>query len=624
MRVLAIGLGGAGARIVDTLYGQDLSGAIHCMAALAVDFDVDTLSRLKSLPPNARIHFPPIDPTTPYDVQTTIDIEEVMTQIQQVDTIEIDSILLFAGLGGSMVDAALLIIPELRKSFIEPIFAVVTLPCSGEGKKRSAKAADDIGKIKPLVDAVILFDNDTWYRRIKDELAITDEKVAKKEIPKRLAKKILTQPLNRKEYIHGLLNTHIARQMGLLLHAGEFSEAGVEVGEVVLDAGEVLNTLVGMGLVAIGYAAETLPSGYLKFLDRWRPASYFIQNSQHKASRIVSLAKKAIYEEVSVPCDLTSAEKALVLIAGPSQELSMRGFQTVRKWIDRSICGLEMRSGDYPIANTRYVGIIIMLSGMRNIPRLDELAQLREEYRVELAQEGKRTSEEELPGSTGTPVPSPVEEIGAPEAPRPVSAAAKVRDGMITVPGAKRSAKAARSAPLFEGLNMSIGKVRGGGETQGREGGVPTEITRKTVVKGGQAPKDTVFGLKDVRIERRGQARAAEGTGAVGVPRAARPKEDALGAKEVRFAPVDRAKDAMFTTKELSVKGKSSRPADSSLLTPGKGKVPAAGQPRELEPGKRGIARIEGPLVGKPDEAKPGKKPRGRGKKDDEEIGWIH
>jgi cell division GTPase FtsZ len=621
MRVLAIGLGGAGARIVDVLYGQDLQGSIHCMSALAVDFDIDTLMRLKYLPSIGRIHFPPIDPTAPYDVETTIDIVEVMTQIQQVDTIEIDSILIFAGLGGSMVDAALLIIPELRKSFIEPIFAVVTLPCGGEGKKRSAKAADDIEKLKPLVDAVILFDNDTWYRRIKDELAITVEKVAKREIPKRLAKKILQQPLNRKEYIHNLLNTHLARQMGLILHAGEFSDEGVEVGEVVLDAGEVLNTLVGMGLVAIGYAAESLPSGYLKFLDRWRPASYFIQTSQNKASRIVSLAKKAIYEEVSVPCDLTSAEKALVLIAGPSQELSMRGFQTVRKWIDRSIAGLEMRSGDYPIQNTRYVGIIIMLSGMRNIPRLDELVQLREEYRIELEQDGQR-SEEELPGSAGKPEALPVEEVGTGEVPASAVTAREIKDRMITVPGAKRTQKAGRSAPLFEGLNMSTGKVRGGGDTQGREGGVPTEITRKTIVKGPQTPKDTVFGLKDIHFDR-GPGKAAEGASGVGVPRATRPREGALGAGDVRFSKVERARDGVFTSRDVQVKETGIRPIDTSLLTPRKGKVPASAQPRELDPGKRGIARID-PSTTEKQAGKPEKKPRGRGRKDDEGIGWIH
>ena len=621
MRVLAIGLGGAGARIVDTLYGQDLQGCIHCMAALAVDFDVDSLMRLKHLPSSAKIHFPPIDPTAPYDVQTTIDIEEVMTQIQHVDTIEIDSILLFAGLGGSMVDVAPLIIPELRKSFIEPIFAFMTLPCGGEGKKRSAKAADDIERLKPLVDAVILFDNDSWYRKIKGELAITDEKVAKREIPKRLAKKILSQPLNRPEYIHNLLNTRIARQMGLILHAGEFSEEGVEVGEVVLDAGEVLNTLVGMGFVAIGYAAESLPGPYLNFLNRWRPASYFIQNSQNKASRIVSLAKKAIYEEVSVPCDLTSAEKALVLIAGPSQELSMRGFQTVRKWIDRSIAGLEMRSGDYPIQNTRYVGIIVMLSGMQNIPRLDELVQLREEYRIEMEQEGQR-SEEELPGSAGKPEAIPVEEIGTGRIPSPVAVASEMKDRMITVPGTRKPQKAGKSAPLFEGLNMSLGKVQGGEETQGREGGVPTEITRKTVVRAGQAPKDTVFGLKDIRINR-GPGKSTEGAAGVGVSRATRPKEDALSAGDIRFSQVDKVRDVLFTSRDIQVKGTGVRPTDTSLLTPRKGKVPAAGLPKELDPGRRRIEVIDPSAAEKPAE-KPERKTRSRGKKDDEEIGWIH
>ncbi|MDD1662811.1 MAG: tubulin/FtsZ family protein [Methanomicrobiales archaeon] len=619
MRILAIGLGGAGARIVDTLYGQDLQGSIHCMSAIAVDFDADTLQRLKYLPTEGRIHFPPIDPTNPYDIGTTIDIEEVMTQIQKVDTIEIDSILVFAGLGGSMVDAALLIIPELRKSFIEPVFGVVTLPCSGEGKKRSAKAADDIERLKPLVDAVILFDNDTWYRKIKDELAITDEKVAKKEIPKRLAKKILSQPLNRKEYVYNILNTRIGRQMGLILHAGEFSEEGVEVGEVVLDAGEVLNTLVGMGYVAIGYAAENLPIGYLNFLNRWRPASYFIQSSQNRASRIVSLAKKAIYEEVSIPCDLTSADKALVLIAGPSQELSMRGFQTVRKWIDRSIAGLEMRSGDYPIPNTRYVGIIIMLSGMNNIPRLTELAQIREEYRVELEQDTGR-SEEELTGSEAAVGTAAVEQVGAPVPPVAAVMTEERKDGKISIPGSKKSPKAGRSAPLFEGLNMSVGRVRGVGDTQGREGGAPTEITRKTIVKAGQAPKDTVFGLKDIRVEQ-APGKAAEGSSGVGVPRATRPREGTLSPGDVR-AGKERAKDALFTSRNIQVKG-SAKPADSSLLTRGRGKVPAAGQPKELDPGRRGLEVIDPSAAGK-QSGKPGKKAGEKGKKDDEEIGWIH
>lgn len=122
----------------------------------------------------------------------------------------------------------------------------------------------------------------------------------------------------------------------------------------------------------------------------------FIQGSQEKAARIISLAKKAVYEDVSVPCDLTSADKALVLIAGPSAELSMKGFQTVRKWIDRSIAGLEMRSGDYPVKSTSFVGIIIVLSGLTNIPpRVEEIRDIRTEYQLECEEERLRGGEEE-------------------------------------------------------------------------------------------------------------------------------------------------------------------------------------------------------------------------------------
>jgi hypothetical protein len=169
---------------------------------------------------------------------------------------------------------------------------------------------------------------------------------------------------------------------------------------------------------------------------------------------------------------------------------------------------------------------------------------------------------------------------------------------------------------------MSIGKVRGVGETQGREGGLPADITRKTVVKAGQAPKDTVFGLKDIRMERQAE-RAAGGPSGTGVPRATRPREDALGPGEIRTGRKEKARETSFTTRDVQVRETGIRPIDTTLLTPGKGKVPAAGQPRELDPGKRRIQLIDPSTAGK-ETGKPEKKPRSRGRKDDEEIGWIH
>ncbi|WAI01902.1 tubulin/FtsZ family protein [Methanogenium organophilum] len=379
MRILAIGLGGAGTRIVDLLYNHDIKSRVGCVSAIAVDIDGNSLRQLSHIPDNARMHFPAIDPEIHFDVTSTINVEEVMTLIQKMDTFEIDSIMIFAGLGGSVIDAIPQLTEELRKSYIEPIFGVCVLPMRNEGKRRSSKAADDIKRINSVLDAVIVFDNETWFERLKAEY---DEYSMAKDGPSISAYKRKVFPENPRD-IYAILNEKIARQIGLLLRAGEFSETGVEAAEIVLDAGEVLNTLKGNGLVAIGYATEPLQSSFRDRFNQWRSDAYFSETSHKRATRIVTLAKRAVYEEISVPCDITSSDKALVLIAGPSQELSMKGFQTVRKWIDRSISGLEMRSGDYPVMNTRFVGIIIVLSGIGNIPRITELGEIRREYEYE-------------------------------------------------------------------------------------------------------------------------------------------------------------------------------------------------------------------------------------------------
>ena len=186
------------------------------------------------------------------------------------------------------------------------------------------------------------------------------------------------KPLPPAQATYRNLNEAIVRRIGLILRAGEFrADGGIDLAEVVLDSGEVLNTMKGMGFITIGYAVEKLPHDPLRFLSWLKPAGVFDEEQKKKASRIVELAKQAIYHEISTPCDLTSAHKALVLVAGPSQELSMKGFMTVRKWIDRSIAGLETRSGDYPVVNTKNVAIIVMLSGLENIPRITELKEIR-------------------------------------------------------------------------------------------------------------------------------------------------------------------------------------------------------------------------------------------------------
>jgi len=287
---------------------------------------------------------------------------------------------LCCGLGGSMAFVAPDLASFLKKSLLEPLFGICTLPRRSEGDICLAHAADQLDSLLEVLDGIIIFDNEAWSEKIPATIAPEPEKEID-AIAGRLLEKIRPEiPKKPIDAFHEGMDTLIARRMVLLLRAGEYSLRGPDdTPEVVLDAGEILNTIQGMGLVTVGYAREEMPPA--------RPLDHVLRSSPHtrsvdehhiKASRIVELAKRAVYQEISAETDLARVQKALVLITGPSHEMSMRGFMTVRKWLDRSIQGLELRSGDYPVRKSRYLGILVIFAGMDTLPCIDELHRAKE------------------------------------------------------------------------------------------------------------------------------------------------------------------------------------------------------------------------------------------------------
>lgn len=620
MRVLAIGLGGSGARIADHLYDHDQRSKVGCMNVVAIDTDANTLLQLRYLPDGVKIHFPSIDPDQHVDARTTIDIEEIMTRIQKLDTVEIDSIMVFGGLGGSMVDVISLIVPELRKSFIEPIFAVLTLPCLSEGKKKAAKAADDIDMIESHVDGIILFDNETWYRKIKE--ACGSEAADAKGMPFGISRKGSLSPDNPRD-VYRMLNERIARQVGLLLRAGEFNEEGIEAAEVVLDAGEILNTLGGNGMVAVGYASEMLPHTWFDMFDRWRSARFFFEGATQRAARIVSLAKQAVYEDISIPCDLTSADKALILIAGPSRELSFKGFQTVRKWIDRSIAGLEMRSGDYPVRNTKYVGIIVMLSGLYNIPRLEEIRALREEYLVEkeLAARKKARDAHQDDGmqvETGEMTASDTDSSSAAHG---VADPEEEKDEMITLTGITAADRKTKPNVVDDAIVLQAAKK----QKKGSHGiAIPKkaessqiDITGKAEGGARKAPKESALGVRDVNINLISPRQVPGEEGGVIVKSPPKAKDGIIDGDRVSVSPMRApVKEGIINGESVPVTAKGGAvreilgAGDQVRLRTGQGSAKeksfdkagrslerAKAQPREVDPARRRLT-----VIGEPEE----------------------
>jgi cell division GTPase FtsZ len=341
------------------------------------------LDKLTALPDSAKICFEPIDATLPGATMNSapmarIDIGEIMTRLQNREG-DPDAIVICCGLGGSMTDIVPSLIAALRASVTEPVFGLVTLPCTSEGERRAAKAADDIDAISPLLDGTILFDNETWEKKVAGRRDALVKELSQSSGFLGLGKN--APKLTPQEITQKLLNQNIVKRINLILKAGEFkADGGIDLAEVVMDSSEILNTMMGMGYITIGYAVENLHSSPRPFLSRLHKTNE-AEEQRKSAERIIELAKHAIYNEVSIPCDMTSAAKALVLVAGPSHEISMKGFMTVRKWIDRSIAGMETRSGDYPVTNNKYVAIIVMLSGIENIPRVNEIKEIRDRLR---------------------------------------------------------------------------------------------------------------------------------------------------------------------------------------------------------------------------------------------------
>ena len=340
MRILAIGLGGAGGRLADTLLRMDRAGRVRCVEASAIDTDAAALRQLQAIPEEHRLYYPPVGPEA-------IDLEQVLFHLRRQDASGVDALLLCLGAGGETAALAPAFAETLRASFSEPVIALAALPQRSEGQRIAAAASSALDGLRAATDAVLLFDNETFAGR--RDAGSRDPSPA----------------------LYAALNAEAARRVGLLLRAGEY---GGEVGQLVVDAGEVLGTLVGQGFAAVGYAFEPLHEHWLTRL-LGRPVPFLSRPDPYDgAARIVELAKKACYEEVSVPFDLTSVEKALLLVAGPSRELSMKGFSTVQRWLDRTIAGFELRSGDYPV-DSRRVGVVVVMAGLRNVPRVTELRE---------------------------------------------------------------------------------------------------------------------------------------------------------------------------------------------------------------------------------------------------------
>ncbi len=268
------------------------------------------------------------------------EIDKILTAIDLAGTGEIDIFLIVAGLGGGTGSGtAPIVVKHIKRIFNEPVYVLGVLPTEAEGGVYLLNSARSLKTLSRYADSLIIVDNSAFLK-----------------------------PGESLQDAYNWINSEIVKRFGLLARSGEVGTGGV-VGEMVVDASEINQTMTGMEICTIGYASEELPkAGFLK-----RAFAGDNKIDQRKSARIVSLVTRAAKTRLLLPCDFRSVRRALIVVAGPPDELSRDGTESAREWLARNIAGGEVRGGDFPVPNSKYMAAVVLLAGVTGVHRIDAL-----------------------------------------------------------------------------------------------------------------------------------------------------------------------------------------------------------------------------------------------------------
>ena len=362
MRVFFIGFGQAGGKLVDMFLAQDRKLGSTSFRGIVINTARTDLMGIKNIPMEDRLligqtmvkgHGVGTDNVTGAKVAAD-EIDTIISAIDRRGTHDIDAFVVCAGLGGGTGSGGSPVLcRHLKRIYREPVYAVGIIPAPEEGRLYSLNGES----VKSA------------YERLNEE---------------------------------------IVRRFGVLFRAGEVGKYGV--GEMVVDSSEIINTLRGGGISSVGYAiSEAIPvakgggkpsskkdsnggllSSILGKKEKKAEPHVDIASGEDKSAKIIGLVRRAMLGRLTLPCDYSTAERALVLVAGPPTELDRKGVEKSKSWVEENIAGVEVRGGDYPV-DSGYVAAVVLLASIGDAPRIRELMELAKEAKEEVVRSRERS-----------------------------------------------------------------------------------------------------------------------------------------------------------------------------------------------------------------------------------------
>ena len=249
---------------------------------------------------------------------------------------ESDAFLLCAGAAGGTGSGSIGVLTQLIKErYIDkPVYNLIVLPFEHEERTEERtiyNSATCLKSVNTAADAVFLADNQRYVRKNSS----------------------LRNNLSE-------INDLIVEPFYNILCAGEEKKAKY-VGTRLLDAGDIIQTIVGWSVIGYGRADLAPIKLRLRTSPNFRDKSAEIHRGIQAMDEAIS--------ELSLNCDPEDAARALYLVSAPTKEMNLTVIKELGDYLKSLVPDAIIRNGDYP-REKGGLEVSIILSELKNVDKI--------------------------------------------------------------------------------------------------------------------------------------------------------------------------------------------------------------------------------------------------------------
>ena len=345
MRVLWIGFGQAGGKIVDSLLGKNR----RLYSAIAINTEEADLSGLQNIHQKVLIGKYALRGRgvgSDIDLGASIAEKSLAQMMDPIDETVRDrdpeAIWIAAGLGGGTgAGGSFVLANELRNIYKHiPVYGIGVVP-SVTGMPNEKEALNLSNTIKSF---------ELWNHYFHNILLVDNQQYE--------------QPQMTRESMEGMfrrVNERLAQALDTIISAGEVRPPPQEV----FSSSEIKATLGLIGDIStIGFCAEKI-----KIKSRfWRkgmdPGTHDLENIIER-----SVERSAL----TFPADVSGARAASLIVHGRPDHLFTQAISVGRARLEELTTVGKVRFGDYPDQRTQYLSAITVVSGITDFSRMDQM-----------------------------------------------------------------------------------------------------------------------------------------------------------------------------------------------------------------------------------------------------------